>query len=99
MGDGFRVDPAHLRTQAPKFGHSGEELGRAHEQLRRSLEALGTPWGDDEPGTKFGPGYQHLTQQVMGSLATLTEGLGGIEVALAAMADNVELTDEAATIQ
>ncbi len=95
MGDGFRIDPVHIRGLAPNFAQASDELGQAHQELSSALAGLGEAWGGDEIGQAFAAEYRPLADKVLQALQTLSRGMGGIEEALRAVAANVEHTDHA----
>ncbi len=96
MGDGFRIDPGHVRGLAPRFGQASDDLDQARWELSSALAGLGEAWGGDEVGQAFAAEYLPLADKVLRSLETLSRGMGGIEEALRAVAANVERTDHAA---
>lgn len=87
-----------LRTAGAAFVRESPALKDALERLRSTLDGLGEPWGDDEPGISFGKGYKPNAQALMNALGTLVEGLATTGEGLGRMGGNYDGSDAASTI-
>ncbi|MEU6327082.1 hypothetical protein ABZ851_07325 [Streptomyces sp. NPDC047049] len=90
---GFDIDTHQLKSEAPKFHRESVALAKATEKLKHSLDALGTPWGDDEQGKKFEHVYSPHRSEVERAARALVKGLSSITKAMKDMADNHEAAD------
>lgn len=98
MAEQLDVGSEILRTAGAAFVMESPALKDALDQLRSTLDGLGEPWGDDEPGTSFGKGYKPNAQALMSALGTLVEGLATTGEGLGRMGSNYDGSDAASTI-
>ncbi|MEE1802900.1 hypothetical protein ACIQVO_35440 [Streptomyces sp. NPDC101062] len=97
MGDTGKVldiSTQDLKRAAPTFQEQSEALGNAAKALKESLAALGSPWGDDEQGAKFGDAYTPRRKEIERGVGILTLGLMSIHAAMVDMADGHVDNDE-----
>ncbi|MEU0278416.1 hypothetical protein [Streptomyces sp. NPDC006195] len=90
MGDTGKVlgiSTQDLKKAAPTFQEQSKALGDAAKALKESLGALGSPWGDDEQGQKFGDAYSPKSEQIEKGVGILVLGLRSIHAAMIDMAD------------
>ncbi|MFI0979250.1 hypothetical protein ACH4SP_19895 [Streptomyces sp. NPDC021093] len=90
MGDSGKVldiSTQDLKKAAPAFAKQGQALAEAAATLKRTLDGLGSPWGDDEQGTKFGEAYKPKRTEIERGVAILALGLKSINAAMVDMAD------------
>ncbi|GHH78666.1 hypothetical protein GCM10018781_54900 [Kitasatospora indigofera] len=92
-GEHFSVKPWEMHGEGREFEQISNDFARAALGLEQSLAALGTPWGQDEPGSGFGGGYQETREAVLGGLHGIADRLGKIGTGLHTMADSVADTD------
>ena len=95
MNDGFQVDPEQLATDAGEFHGLAERAGRIHADLRASLDALGSPWGDDDAGRSFADVHAAPADETLGRLQALPGQLGDVGgrfVASAKTYDDADVT-------
>lgn len=95
---GLDVRPETLPTAGAAFVRESPALQDALNRLRSTLDGLGEPWGDDEPGTSFGREYKPNAQALMNALGTLVEGLATTGEGLGRMGANYDGSDAASTI-
>lgn len=84
--DGFKVQVDDLLSVAPSFASNAQDLTDALNNAVASLQALGSFWGDDKPGTQFAGSYQKVVSEVLLMLAKGAEDLDGISQGLTRMA-------------
>ena len=84
--DGFKVQVDDLLSVAPSFASNAQDLTDALNNAVASLQALGSFWGDDKPGTQFAGSYQKVVSEVLLMLAKGAEDLEGISQGLTQMA-------------
>ena len=84
--NGFKVQVDDLLSVAPSFAGNAQDLTDALNNAVASLQALGSFWGDDKPGTQFAGSYQKVVSEVLLMLAKGAEDLEGISQGLAQMA-------------
>jgi uncharacterized protein YukE len=92
------VRPETLRAAGAAFVRESPALKDAVERLRSTLDGLGEPWGDDDPGASFGKGYKPNAQALMNALGALVEGLDTTGKGLGRMGGNYDGSDTASTI-
>ncbi|MFI6446289.1 WXG100 family type VII secretion target [Kitasatospora sp. NPDC050543] len=90
----FSIKPWEVHGEAREFEHISTDFARAASALEQKLAALGTPWGQDAPGSGFAASYQEAHQAVFGGLHGLADRLGQIGAGLHTMADQVTGTDQ-----
>ncbi|MCX4747619.1 hypothetical protein OG455_19205 [Kitasatospora sp. NBC_01287] len=95
-GAGFSVHPADILTAAPDFTTQSDRLGSAVTNLESTLKDLGSPWGADDQGKKFGDAYDPRHTALVKSLGVLVQGMASIHLGLEAMAGNHQGTDTTA---
>ncbi|MEU4255230.1 hypothetical protein AB0B42_22970 [Streptomyces fradiae] len=76
-----------LKRAAPTFLEQSTALADAARTLKESLDALGSPWGDDEQGQKFGDAYTPKRTEIERAVGILVLGLKSINMAMVDMAD------------
>ena len=84
--DGFKVQVDDLLSVAPSFASNAQDLMDALNNAVTSLQALGSFWGNDKPGTQFAGSYQKVVSEVLLMLAKSAEDLEGISQGLTQMA-------------
>ncbi|MFF1917892.1 WXG100 family type VII secretion target [Streptomyces sp. NPDC058239] len=90
MGDTGKVlgiSTQDLKEAAPTFQEQSKALGDAAKALRESLDALGSPWGDDEQGQEFGDAYSSKRKELEKGVGILVLGLSSIHAAMTDMSD------------
>lgn len=87
-----------MRTAAAAFAKESPNLDAALKRLRSTLDGLGEPWGDDEPGRAFGKDYKPNAEALMNAIGTLAQGLISISGGLNRMGVNYDGSDTASTI-
>ncbi|MGH3701859.1 MAG: WXG100 family type VII secretion target [Pseudonocardiaceae bacterium] len=92
------VRPQTMRNAAGAFAKEGPALSEALNRLRSTLDGLGEPWGDDDPGNAFGKDYKPNAEALMNAISTLVQGVSSIGDGLGAMTDNYHGSDAASTI-
>ncbi|MBT2397839.1 hypothetical protein J7E96_20745 [Streptomyces sp. ISL-96] len=70
---GFDVDHRTLKIQGEEFREIGREFVTATGELKKTLEGIGTPWGEDVIGGPFDVVYQPVKDGMLDSM----ESLGG----------------------
>jgi uncharacterized protein YukE len=90
---GFDVQPAALIGAAGTFDAEAEALARAAARVQARLAALGSCWGDDDVGARFGATYEPAMHTVVGNVGALASGLIRIAAALRAVATAYEVVD------
>ena len=78
MTDRFQADPEQLASDAGEFHGLAERAGRIHADLRTALDALGSPWGDDDAGRSFAEVHVAPATETLGRLAALPDQLGDV---------------------
>lgn len=84
--DGFKVQVEDLLSVAPSFASNALDLTDALNNAVASLQALGSFWGNDKPGTQFEGTYQKAMSEVLLMLAKGAEDLEGISQGLTQIA-------------
>ncbi|MCM2412810.1 hypothetical protein [Streptomyces sp. RKAG290] len=90
MGDTGKVlgiSTQDLQDAAPTFQEQSKALGDAAKALKASLAALGSPWGEDEQGQKFGDAYSPKREEIEKGVGILLLGLRSIHAAMTDMSD------------
>ncbi|MEW2082570.1 hypothetical protein [Streptomyces sp. NPDC005283] len=93
MGDGkgdgkvLEINTADIKLTAPVFHEQAKNLSTALTTLVATLDGLGAPWGDDEPGKKFYDGYHPQQKAIERAAGILVLGLTSIHEAMSDMAD------------
>ncbi|MEU0394521.1 hypothetical protein ABZ208_17435 [Streptomyces sp. NPDC006208] len=90
MGDTgkiLNISTTDLKKAAPTFQEQSTALANAAKALKESLDALGSPWGDDEQGQKFGDAYTPKRKEIEKAVGILALGLKSIHAAMTDMAD------------
>ncbi|MGW7412815.1 hypothetical protein [Streptomyces sp. NPDC054863] len=90
MGDSGKIldiSTEDLKKAAPAFALQGQALAEAAATLKRTLDGLGSPWGDDEQGNKFGEAYKPKRTEIERGVGILALGLKSINAAMVDMAD------------
>jgi uncharacterized protein YukE len=100
MAERERLDvrPETLRSAGAAFVRESPALADALERLRSTLDGLGEPWGDDDPGTSFGKGYKPNAEALINALGTLVQGFATTGEGLGRMGSNYDGSDAASTI-
>lgn len=81
------ISTQDLKKAAPTFQEQSTALAKAAQTLKESLDALGSPWGDDEQGQKFGDAYAPKRKEIERAVGILVLGLKSINMAMVDMAD------------
>ncbi|MGH3855237.1 MAG: WXG100 family type VII secretion target [Pseudonocardiaceae bacterium] len=87
-----------MRTAAAAFAKESPGLSDVVKRLRSTLDGLGEPWGNDDPGNRFGQDYKPNAESLMTAMATLSTALSSIGDGLGRMASNYDGSDVASTI-
>jgi uncharacterized protein YukE len=96
--DGFSTDHEALARHAADFPGLAERAGSIAGELNQTLDALGTPWGDDEVGQSFSAVHSGPSQQTRAGLAGTSGHLDDMGTRLTTMAAAYENVDtDAAT--
>ncbi|GAA1966569.1 WXG100 family type VII secretion target [Kitasatospora viridis] len=95
-GSGFSVHPADILTAAPDFTTQSDRLKSAVTNLESTLKGLGSPWGADDQGKKFGDAYNPQHTALVKSLGVLVQGLASVHLGLESMAGNHQGADTTA---
>ncbi|MEU9130180.1 hypothetical protein AB0D08_19080 [Kitasatospora sp. NPDC048540] len=90
MADRVVIKPWEVHGEGREFESISAEFGRAAAELEDGLAGLGTPWGQDGPGSGFGTAYGEAREGVLAGLQGLAERLGAVGGGLHAMADNAD---------
>lgn len=93
-GAAFMVVPAELVGAAGTMDAEAQALQLALQRLQLRLGAIGSAWGTDEVGERFGAGYQPVAERVQQNVAAMGTGLVRIAAALRAVANSYELVDQ-----
>ncbi|GAA1959335.1 WXG100 family type VII secretion target [Kitasatospora viridis] len=89
------IHPDEVLAAAPTFTTQSQRLDSAITNLTSALQGLGSPWGADDPGKKFGAAYTPQRDQLLKSLGVLVKGLASVHLGLEAMAGNHQGNDTA----
>ncbi|MFF3458962.1 hypothetical protein ACFYXH_32525 [Streptomyces sp. NPDC002730] len=90
MGDSgkiLNISTQDLKKAAPTFQEQSTALANAAKALKESLDGMGSPWGDDEQGQKFGDAYSPKRKEIERAVGVLALGLKSIHAAMTDMAD------------
>lgn len=79
MADNIQVNPELLRQAATKTTHVNDRIRTVLTGLVSAIDGLGTPWGNDEPGSRFADGEDGKNGYTAArqNLTELTSNLGG----------------------
>ncbi|MBY8887321.1 hypothetical protein K7472_21120 [Streptomyces sp. PTM05] len=97
MGDGGKVldiKTADLKVSAPVFQTQAEALSSALTTLIKTLDGLGTPWGEDKQGKEFEKAYSPQQKAIESATGILVLGLTSIHEAMSDMADGHIANDQ-----
>lgn len=94
MGDQVQIKPWEIHGEGREFENISGEFAQAASHLESQLATLGTPWGQDEPGSDFGTAYGEARDRVLAGLHGLADRLGGIGAGLHTMADNAAQNED-----
>jgi uncharacterized protein YukE len=83
----LHISPADLKSSAPTFHDQGKALHDAAAALKKTLDGLGSPWGDDDSGKKFHDSYGPSRTSIEKAVGILAQGLASISEAFKDMAD------------
>ncbi|WP_241565936.1 WXG100 family type VII secretion target [Prescottella agglutinans] len=93
MTDAMRIDVDQVRSAAPLFDRTVDDLVDRQRQLATVLDAEGASWGSDSTGTTFASGYVPGADGALAALRNLTDALAGIAGGLRDTATAFEATD------
>jgi hypothetical protein len=93
-GGGFDVDHQTLKIQGEEFGEIGSGFVAAAGELKKTLQGIGTPWGEDAIGGPFDVVYQPVKDGMLDSMESLGGRLKKIGSNLRRMGDAYEGTEE-----
>jgi hypothetical protein len=91
---GFQIKPWEVHGEGREFENISNDFARAALALEQGLAGLGTPWGNDEPGSGFGSAYGEAQPGILAGLHGLAGRLGGIGAGLHTMADQSSGADD-----
>ncbi len=83
---GFESDHERLAKHASDFAPMVERAGKLSGELNQTLDALGTPWGDDEVGQSFAAVYSGPSGQTRTGLDAVSGHLDDMQTRLTEMA-------------
>jgi uncharacterized protein YukE len=83
---GFESDHERLARHAADFDGLTERAGKLSGELNQTLDALGTPWGDDEVGQSFAAVYSGPSGQTRTGMDAVPGHLGDMRTRLTEMA-------------
>ncbi|GAA2813952.1 hypothetical protein RMN57_17820 [Kitasatospora sp. CM 4170] len=86
-GGSFVLKPWELHGEGREFEKISADFGKAAGALEQGLAALGTPWGQDRPGSGFAAAYREAQGGLIGGLRGLAGGLGRVGTGLHTMAE------------
>jgi hypothetical protein len=76
-----------LRLAAARFVQTGNDLLTVLTRIRRELDRLDTPWGEDDPGRAFTRDYLPVAARTIDAVGLFAGALSGIATGLHQMAD------------
>jgi hypothetical protein len=80
------MQPEQIQLAAGRFTETGNDLLTTLTRTRRALDALGTPWGEDDPGKAFARDYLPDASNTVEVIGLLAGALSGIATGLHQMA-------------
>jgi hypothetical protein len=89
------VRPDSLRSSAPGLSTAGLRLTQALTRLQSSLDALGAPWGNDEPGLTVGAQCAANRRLIEPALGRCADAVHGVAEFVTVAADNQVGSDHA----
>ncbi|MEU1504851.1 hypothetical protein [Kitasatospora sp. NPDC005748] len=95
-GGTFALKPWELHGEGREFEKISEDFGKAVSTLEQSLAALGSPWGQDRPGSGFAAAYKDARGGLLGGLRGLAGQLGQVGSGLHTMAERTVDAETAA---
>lgn len=93
-GKQLKFDLEDLYATAPAFRRAGGEIGDEVQQATRLLEGLGTFWGHDDQGRKFGAEYAPYQAKLLSLLATVAGAIEGVGDGIIKMADQYGIAEQ-----
>ena len=84
-----------LRLAAARFVQTGNDLLTVLTRIRRELDRLDTPWGEDDPGRAFARDYLPAAAKTIDAVGLFAGALSGIATGLHQMADTTAHYDQA----
>ncbi|PTR31202.1 hypothetical protein C8K36_101229 [Rhodococcus sp. OK519] len=93
MADSMWIDADRVRSAAPGFERSTDDLVDLQRQLALVLDAEGASWGSDSTGSTFAARYVPGADGAVAALRNLTDVLAGIAGGLRDTAAAFETTD------
>ena len=97
MGAAVVVDPDGLRGTGPRFDAIADGVAAVLRRLGSALDAEGSCWGADEPGTTFGSSYAPAAERARAALALLQAAVTDVGASVRLAAANAEASDGRAT--
>jgi uncharacterized protein YukE len=98
VNDGFRVDHEALARHAGEFGDLAGRAGKIAGELNTGLDALGSPWGDDEVGQSFSAVYSGPSRQTRSGVDAAAGQLDDMGTRLKTMAAGYRDVDSNAAV-
>jgi hypothetical protein len=83
----LQLQAEQLRLAATRFTETGNDLLTVLTQIRRELDNLDAPWGDDDPGRAFARDYLPAASKTIEAVGLFAGALGGIGTGLRQMGD------------
>jgi len=94
-GQELKFDLTDLYVAAPAFTRAGGAIGDAVSLATSQLEGLGTFWGSDAAGQKFGAVYAPYQAQLLQLLAIVSGEVAGVADGINKMAAEYDIAEQA----
>lgn len=94
-GQDLKFELTDLYMTAPAFTRAGGELEDAVKRAGYQLEGLGSFWGNDAPGHRFGTVYSPHQAELLQLLAVVAGEVAGIAGGITKMADEYGIAEQA----
>jgi hypothetical protein len=94
-GQELKFDLTDLYVAAPAFTRAGAALGEAVAQATSQLEGLGTFWGNDAAGQKFGAIYAPYQAELLQLIGIVSGEVAGVADGINKMAAEYDIAEQA----